>query len=114
MAATTTTVTAITDMVRERMEAVPLDTIVGQLTPHSVQYLVEQLAIFMSHLATTKWGGNQRFLPLVLSNARMRPATRNINLDCKRLKNPEIIKPRIKYITQGRDIFKLQADQKVK
>ena len=81
MAEMMTTVTAITDMVRGRMEAAPLDAILGQPTLHSVQHLFDQLATFARHFATTKWGGKHRFLLLVLSEANMRPATGNINLD---------------------------------
>ena len=53
MAAITKTVTAITKMVRVWMESVPFDDIIGKPTLHSVQHLVEQLAKFASHLATT-------------------------------------------------------------
>ena len=41
MAAITTTVTAITKMVRGKMEAVPLDAISVQPTLHSVRHLAE-------------------------------------------------------------------------
>ena len=40
MAEITTTVTAITKMVRVKMEAVPIDAIFGQPTLHYVQYLI--------------------------------------------------------------------------
>ena len=98
MAEIMTIVTAITEMVRGRMEAIPLDTIVGKPTLQSVRHLVEQLATFASHFATTKWGGKHRFLPLVLSEFKMRLAAGNRNLDCERLKKPELLKPRIKDI----------------
>ena len=95
MAATTTTVVAITKIARGRTEAVPLDAIFGKPNLHSVHHLVKQLATFASHFATTKWGGKHEFLPLVLSKAKMRPAAGNNNLDCERLKKPELIKPKI-------------------
>ena len=44
----------------------------------------------------------------------MRPAAGNKNLGCDRIKKPELIKPRIKYITQGWDILQFQACQNVK
>ena len=71
MAAITTTVAAITEMARGRMEAVPLHAIFGKPTLHSVQHLFEQLATFTSHFATTKWGGKHGFLPIGLSEAKM-------------------------------------------
>ena len=113
MAATTKTVAAITKMVRGRVEDVLLDAIVGQPTLNSIQHLVEQLATFASHFATTKWGGKLRFLPLVLSEAKMRPAAGNNNLDFERLKKPELIKTRIEYSTSSRKLLKFQVYQKV-
>ena len=95
------TVTAITEMVKGRMEAVPIDAIVRQPTLHSMRHLVEQIKIFASHVATTKWGGKHGFLPLVLSKAKMQPAAGNINLDCKRLKKLELLNPTIEDSTQG-------------
>ena len=50
MAVITTTMTAITKMVRGRMEAVPLNEIVGQPTLNSVQQLIDQIATFASHV----------------------------------------------------------------
>ena len=88
MSAITTTVASITKMVSGRMEAAPLESIVGQPTLHSVRHLVEQLATFASHFATTKWGGNHWFLTIVLSKANMRLSTGKDNLYCKRLKKP--------------------------
>ena len=71
MAAITTTVNAITKMVRGRMEAVLIDKIVGQFTLNSLQHLVNQLATFASHFTTIKWGGKHGFLPLVLRKAKI-------------------------------------------
>ena len=88
MAVTTTTVVAITYMVKGRMEAVPIDAVAGQPILHSVRHLAEQLATFASHFATTKWGGNHWFLTIVLSKANMILSTGKDNLYCKRLKKP--------------------------
>ena len=114
MTATTTTVNAITKMVKERMEAVPIDAIFGKPTLHSVQHLIEKLATFTSHCATTKWGGKHGFLPLVLSEAKMRPSTGNNNLEYKRLDKLDLTNPRIEDSTQGHELLQFQADQKVK
>ena len=43
----------------------------------------------------------------------MRPASGNNNLDCKRLKKPDIINPRIEDSTWGQELLQFQADQKV-
>ena len=74
MAAITATVTATTKMVRGSMEAVPLDAIVGHPTLKPVRHLADQLVAFMSYFATTKWGNNHVFLPLVLTETKMRLA----------------------------------------
>ena len=95
------------------MEAVPLDAIVGQPTLRYVQHLVEYLVTFASHFATTKWGGNHGFLPLILSEAKVQPTARNSNIDCERLKKPDFLNPIIEDSTQGREILQFQADQEV-
>ena len=42
----------------------------------------------------------------------MRSAAGNNNLDCERLKKPELINSRIKDSAQGRELLQFQADQK--
>ena len=95
------------------MKSVLLEAIVGQPTLNSVQHLVKQLKTFASHFATTKWGGKRRFLPLVLSKAKMRLAAGDHNLDCKRLEKPEILNPRIEDSIKGREFLQLQEDHNV-
>ena len=63
MAEITETVTAITEMVRERMEAVPLDAIVRQRTLNSVRHFVDQIAAFTSHFHYHQMGRQSRFPP---------------------------------------------------
>ena len=113
MATITATMTAITKMVRGRMEAVLLNSIVGQPNLNSVQHLVEQIADFTSHFGTTKWGGKHGFLPLILSKAKVRLAARDKTLDCKRLANPDILNPKMDDNKKGRNILQIQEDQRV-
>ena len=75
MASITTTVTAITEMVRGRMTAVPLDAIVGQLTLPAVRKPVEQFSAYSSQFHTNTWGGKHGHLALVLDTAKMRVVT---------------------------------------
>ena len=96
------------------MEAASLDSIVRKTNFYSMQHFSEQLVAFASHFTTTKWGGKHRFFPLVLSEAKMQPAAKSSNLDCKRLKKPDILNPRIEDSTQGRELLQFQAEQKVK
>ena len=58
MAAIVAKVTAITKMVRGGVESVPFDATVGQPNLNFVRHLVNQLAAFAIHFATTKWGGS--------------------------------------------------------
>ena len=113
MAAISATMTAITEMVRERMEAFPLDVIVGQPPLNSVRYLLEHLTTFERHFATKKWGGKHGFLPLVLREAKIRISARDKNLNFNQLAKPELLDPKIEDYTKGRDILQLQEDQKV-
>ena len=114
MAAITTTVTAITEMVIWQMEAVLFYAIVGQPNLNSVRHLVEQLETFTSHFATTKWGGKHGFLPLVLSKIKMRLAAGDNNLNCERLNKLELPSSRISDSTNGQKFLYLQEDQKFK
>ena len=104
MASITTTITAITKMVRGRMAAVLLNAIVGQPTLPAVQKLVEQLSAFSSHFHTTAWGGRRRHLAFVLDAPKMRIVTSNATLDCARLAQPDLIHPDNKQVTKGRDL----------
>ena len=72
MAAIMAKMTVIAKMVRGKIEAVLLNIIVEQPTLNSLQNLIKQLTTFTSHFETIKWGGNQGFLPLILSEAKMR------------------------------------------
>ena len=107
MASLTTTVTAITDMVRGRIAAVPLDAIVGQPTLPAFRKLVEQLCAFASHFHTSAWGGRHGHLALalVLDAAKMRVVTNNAALDFSCLKKPELVHPSIDGNTKGRDLL---------
>ena len=113
MAEITATVTAITKMVRGRMEAVPLDAIVGQPTLNSVRHLVNQLAAFASHFSTTEWGGKDSFLPLMLTETKMHLAAGIQDLECTCIKRPELLNPKIEDNTKGRKLLQIQEDHKV-
>ena len=112
MATITTTMNAITEMLRGHMGAVLLDAIVRQSTFNSVKHLVEQFASFVRHFVTTKWGGKHVFILIVLREAKIQLAARNKNCDCKRLENPKLLNPRIEYSTQGHKLLQLQVGQK--
>ena len=95
------------------MASVPLEEIVGQSTLNSVQHFVYQLAAFASHFATTEWGGKQGFLPLMLTETKIRLAAGIQDLECGRIKRPEILNPKIEDNTKGCNILQLQEDHKI-
>ena len=113
MTAITATVTAITKMMKGRMEAVPLGAIVGQPTFNSVQHLAKKLATFASHFATTKWGGKHSFLPLALGEAKIRLTARDNYLNCERVSKPKIFNPKIEENSKVRKLLQLQEGHKV-
>ena len=114
MASITTTVTAITKMVRGHVVAVPINPIVVQPTLCTVHTLVEQLTAFASHFNTTTWGGRHGYLPLVLNQKIMRFVTTDNSLNCVRLKKPALAHPNIANNTKGRDLVQLKEDQKLR
>ena len=113
MAVITAPVTAITKMVRGRMEAALLDAIVGQTNLNSVRHLVGQIATSASHLATTKWGGKNGFLLLVLTETKICLAAGIQDIKYGRIKRPKLLNLKIEYDTKGRGILQIQEDHKV-
>ena len=63
--------------------------------------------------SATKWGDKHSFLPLVLPEAKTRLASRDKNLNCKRLAKPELLNPKIEDDTKGHRLLQLKEDQKV-
>ena len=114
MTAIMATMTAITETVRGHMEAVPLNVIIGQPTINYVQHLIELLATFESLFTTTKWGGKNGFLLLVLRNYKLQLPDEDNNLNCKRFVKPDLLNPSIEDDTKGRKRLQLQVDEEVK
>ena len=113
MAEITETVTAITKMVRGRTEEVPINTIVGHPTLNFVRQLVNQLAAFTCHFATTKSGGNHGFLLLVIIETKKRLFDWIQDLEYGRIKWPKILNTKIEDNTKGRKLLQIQEDHKV-
>ena len=95
------------------MEAIPIDTIMGQPTLNSIRHLVNQLASFASHLATTKWGGKNGFLLLVLTETKICLAAGIQDIEYGRIKRPKLLNLKIEYDTKGRGLLQIQEDHKV-
>ena len=109
---TTTSRAAITEMVRAKFMDKDFDQVIGQPTSASIQLLVTQLAEVASSFSTRQWKGDHGCLALVLSEIEMRFTTNITDLDCSRLAQPAIINPAITDETKGRELLKLQEEQK--
>ena len=57
-------------------------------------------------------GGKHGFLLPVLTETKIRLATRNQDLDCGRIKNPELLNPKIEDNTKRRKLLQFQEDHK--
>ena len=100
---------SITEQVQEKRDAMKF-TMVNNLKFHTVQQLREKLADFVSFFPSTAWGGDHRYLPLVLIQDKMRVVANNGHLKCSRIKNPKLVNPKITTDTKGRDLLKLQEE----
>ena len=109
---TTTSRAAMTEMVRAKFMDKDFDQVIGQPTSASIQFLVTQLAEVASSFSTRQWKGDHGCLALVLSEIEMRFTTNITDLDCSRLAQPAIINPAITDETKGRELLKLQEEQK--
>ena len=58
-------------------------------------------------------GGKYGFLPLVLTETKMRLATGNQNPDRKRIENPKLLKPKIEDNIKVHELLQFQEDHKV-
>ena len=82
----------ITKQVQAKRDATTF-TMVNDVNFHTVQQLREELTYFASFFPSTAWGGDHGYLPLVLSQDKMRVVANNNHLDCSRIDQPELINP---------------------
>ena len=108
----TTSRAAITEMVRAKFGDKDFDKMIGQPSSTSIQLLITQLAEVASSFSTRQWKGNHGCLALVLDETEMRFTSGINNLDCSAIAQPATINPAITDETKGRDLLKLQEEQK--
>ena len=58
-------------------------------------------------------GGQARFLLLVLTKTKVRLADGNQNFDCERIKNTELLNPKIEEDTKGSELLRFQEEHRV-
>ena len=66
----------ITEQVQSKRDAMTF-TMVNDVNFHNVQQLQEELSDFARFFPSTLWGGDHRYLPLVLSQDKMRVNANN-------------------------------------
>ena len=110
---TTATVVAVTEMVRAKFEANPLDRLIGQPNFGSVHQMVDQLAAIVSSFPTTQWGGNHGYLPLVLGQAKMRLVTKDNNITCTKITKPDKTSSKITKDSNAKEIITYQDENKL-
>ena len=106
---TTTSRAAITEMVRAKFGDKDFDQVIGQPKSASIQLLITQLAEVASSF---QWRGNHGCLALILNDAEARATTGITDRDCSPLAQLDAINPVIDDNTTGREILKLQEEQK--
>ena len=85
---------------------------VNDVKLHSIQKLREKLADFASFSPSIAWGGGDHgYLPLVLSQDKMRVVANNNHLDCSCIDDPKLANPAITIDTKGIYILKIQDEQ---
>ena len=101
---------SITKQVRAKRDAMSF-TMVNNMNFHTVQQLREELADLASFFPSTAWGGDHRYLPLVLGQDKMRVIANNDHLDYCHMDKPKLVNPEITSDMKGRDLLKLQEEQ---
>ena len=113
MSALTSTMTAITEIVRGQLNAVPFGPLIGQPNRHYVRHIIDQLTGFTSHFSSSHWWGRHGYLTFVLSEAEMRLVTGDATLDYARLPLTARINVKITDATVCRALLQLQEEHKV-
>ena len=102
---------SITKQVRAKRDAMTF-MMVNDVKFYTVQQLQEELTDFARFLPSTTWGGGyHRYIPLVLSQDKMRIVANNNQLDFSRIDKPNIVNPEITTDTKYRDLLKLQEEK---
>jgi hypothetical protein len=94
------------------MVAKPLNTMVGQPTTKSMDWMMERMAQMVAPIKTTAWGRLHGSLALVLDDVNYATATCWAITLTARLAQPPTVNPAIKENTPQRKLLCLQADTK--
>ncbi len=113
---TTADIVAITEMVRAKFVANPLDRIVGQPSISSVRLLVEQLAKIVASFKTTQWGGKHGHLKLALGIKKYKLVIKDPDLsevDFGKIQEPSLASEKFKEKDDANAVEKKKAAHKV-
>ena len=113
---TTADIVAITEMVRAKFVANPLDRIVGQPSISSVRLLVKQLAKIVPSFKTTQWGGKHGHLKLALGIKKYKLVIIDPDLsevDFGKIQEPSLASDKFKENDDANAVEKKKAAHKV-
>jgi hypothetical protein len=94
------------------MAAKPLDTIIGQPTAKSMDWMAEQMAQMVAPVKTTAWGRLYGSLALVLDDVNYATVTRRAITLTACLVQPPAVNPAMEDETPQCELIRLQADRK--
>ena len=103
---------SIREAVREKVNSLPLDKLVGHPTMKTWHHLRVQLCQMAAQVRTTNWGGRHGHLALVLNNAEYQTATNNGALITDRQAQPAQVHPLIDNNTTPLERAQLEASQR--
>ena len=100
-------------MVGAIFEANPLNRVIGQPNLGSICQMVDQLADIVSSFLTTQWGGNHRYLPLVLVQTKMPLVAKDNNLTCAFITKTDCTSAKITKDSSPKEIITFQDKKKI-
>ena len=108
----TSSCAVITKIVRAKFGYKDSGQMIVQPTSTSIQLRITQLAEVASSFSTRQWKGNYGYIALVLNETEMHFMSGINDLDCWPIAHPVTINPAIDDEKKGRELLKLQEEQK--
>ena len=105
---------AIKEAVREKINSLPLDRLIGHPTIKTWQHLREQCCQIAAQVKTTHWGGQFGHLALVLNDNELQTATGDPNARSDRQTKPPYVHPQITATSTHQERAQLTAAQNIK
>ena len=102
---------SIAVQVRAKRDALTFSQFKAPPDIHNTKMLRKELAVFPSALPCNQWEEAHGFLPMGLSEGKIRLLTANAALDCTAIAKPDLVNPAIVAETR-RNLLTLQEEQR--